>query len=163
MARPGCGPRRQREQRAAQRLILEGLEQRLGVTFAGHVFDLGDGVRADQRLSGPAPTLVEAWAHIGTAKSAQKHKIMMDALKLDWLRRTEVRGAPCILAFADKAAASAFTNRRTWMAKCLRDMAINVVVVPLPRSFEGRILEAQTPAVSIAGRAWHPDPRTPPR
>ncbi len=48
------------EQREAQRLILKGVEQRLGVTLVRHVFDLGDGVRVQiNGYTAQPPTLVE--------------------------------------------------------------------------------------------------------
>lgn len=72
-------------QRQAEFAILDALARELGVALAKRrlVAVAGEWVEIDRIASDP-PILVEAWAHQGKRKPAQKAKVMTDALKLLW-------------------------------------------------------------------------------
>jgi hypothetical protein len=72
-----------REQRHAERVMLDLLGERMGGVLKPRRIPLEEGVRvevdgADDELS----ILIEAWSHQGPPKVAQKHKVLADALKL---------------------------------------------------------------------------------
>lgn len=131
-------------QRAAEGLILERVGKQIRVTLRPRIFGLRGGARITvDGVSADPPTLVEAWAHIGAPKPAQKNKVMTDALKLLWIRNTLLPDARCILALADKASAAPFLSSRTWMGFCLRDLGMEVLIVDLPPDVRVSVMEAQ--------------------
>lgn len=132
------------EQRGAEALILAAVAAQLRVELVRGQLTVHEGIRVDvDGLSHDPPVLVEAWAHQGPPKPAQKAKVMTDALKLLWIeRRLFPGGTRKVLALADASAASHFTGR-TWMAAALRDLGIEVVVVELPADVRAGILAAQ--------------------
>ncbi|MDP3983876.1 MAG: hypothetical protein Q8Q52_02570, partial [Acidimicrobiia bacterium] len=94
-------------------------------------------------FSASPPVLVEVWAHIGVPKSAQKHKVLADALKLVWIdRRYLASRSRKVILFADAAAAAHFQGR-SWMAAALRDLGIELLVEELPQETRQRVLAAQ--------------------
>jgi hypothetical protein len=113
------------EQRGAEALILSAVSAQLGIELVPGRLTVDDSIRVDvDGLSHDPPVLVEAWAHQGPPKPAQKAKVMADAFKLVWIeRRLFPRGARKIVAFADPSAAGHFTGR-TWMAAALRELGI---------------------------------------
>lgn len=118
--------------------------QWLGIKLAPRSFALSDGVRVtvDGGCDDP-PVLVEAWAHQGRPKAAQKAKVVSDALKLLWLDRRRFDGrARKVLAMSDTAAAAHFQGR-TWVASALSDLNIEVHVVDLPAAVRERVRHAQ--------------------
>lgn len=132
------------EQRAAEVLIVERISAELAVRLAPRVFTLADRrrVTVDGASEDPA-ILVEAWAHQGKPKPAQKAKVVSDALKLIWIDQARYRGdARKILALADAAAAAHFTGR-TWIAAALRDLRVEVCVVELPEDVRAALRAAQ--------------------
>jgi hypothetical protein len=87
--------------------------------------------------------LVEAWAHQGPPKSAQRNKILADALKFVHVAAALGRGHRKVLCFSDDEAARPFQSRRSWYAGALRTLDIQVHVVDLSAEWRNRILEAQ--------------------
>lgn len=131
------------EQRVAEGAMLELLVRALGYPLRKERLTAPDGSVADfDGWSADPPTLVEAWAHQGPPKSAQKLKVMTDALKLVWGQRTFVPGARLILLLGDEAAASHFRGG-SWMASALRSFGVEIVVVDLPPIVRERIRAAQ--------------------
>jgi hypothetical protein len=132
------------EQRGAEALILSAVSAQLGIELVPGRLTVDDSIRVDvDGLSHDPPVLVEAWAHQGPPKPAQKAKVMADAFKLVWIeRRLFPRGARKIVAFADPSAAGHFTGR-TWMAAALRELGIEVLVVELPADIRAGIRAAQ--------------------
>ncbi|MFF5205378.1 hypothetical protein [Streptosporangium sp. NPDC000396] len=57
--------------------------------------------------------LVEAWAHQGPPKSAQKHKVPADALKLLYMASTLKVSPRLVLCLSDLVAARHFTVARS--------------------------------------------------
>ena len=86
--------------------------------------------------------ICEAWAHQGPPKSAQKMKIMNDAMKLIAARRVVGEHARAILLFADDEAASRF-GRKTWHASALVESRIEVMVARLTDELRADIRKAQ--------------------
>lgn len=131
------------EQRAAEVAMLAILARELGLILTGHRFQTPSGARAQvDGLSENPRVLVEAWAHQGPPKSAQKAKVLTDALKLVWLERQFLPGARKILLFSDPAAARHFQGR-TWAAAAIADFGIELRVIELPAEQQAAIRAAQ--------------------
>jgi len=86
--------------------------------------------------------LCEAWAHIGRPKSAQKNKVMADALKLLYIKKYQAKEGRYILLFGNEQAASHFLCN-SWNAKCLEHNGIEVKVIKFPKEIENRVYQAQ--------------------
>jgi hypothetical protein len=133
-----------REQRHAEQVMLELLGHRYGVTFTPRRILLDDGIRvevdgADTNLT----ILVEAWAHQGTPKAAQKHKVLADVLKLLHIAATLPVRPRLVLCLSDGEAAHHFITARSWAAHALRGFAIEIAVVELPADVKAAVLAAQ--------------------
>jgi hypothetical protein len=133
-----------REQRHAEQVMLTVLSHRYGVTLTPRRILLDDGIRvevdgADTELT----ILVEAWAHQGPPKAAQKHKVLADVLKLLHIAATLPVAPRLVLCLSDPEAAHHFTSARSWAAHALRGFAIEIVVVELPADVRAAILAAQ--------------------
>lgn len=133
-----------REQRLAERVMLELLGERLGVELKPRRILLDDGIRvevdgADDELS----ILVEAWAHQGPPKAAQKHKVLADVLKLLSIAATRPVSPRLVLCLCDPEAAHHFTSARSWAAHALRNFAIEICLVELPEDVKVAVLAAQ--------------------
>jgi hypothetical protein len=111
--------------------------------LAKRTFPLPDGGRIEvDGVNDDPPILCEAWAHQGPAKSAQKHKVMTDALKLLYAAKLMGGKPRLILLFGDEAAA-AHLRGRSWMGQVLKGNGIEIQVVSLPEPIRARILKAQ--------------------
>jgi hypothetical protein len=134
------------EQRNAEAFLLNGLAAYLSLpegTFCKKEFHLPNGgsLEVDGFCSTPH-ILCEAWAHIGPPKSAQKHKVMTDALKLIYASQHDPKPDRLILVFADERAAAFFTGE-SWMAGVLKSYNIEVIVIPLANDIKQAVLLAQ--------------------
>lgn len=133
------------EQRRAEAVMLGLLGEHLGLTLQPRRIPIGDsGVRveidgADENLT----TLVEAWAHHGPPKAAQRNKVLADAFKLIHVARTLPATPRLILCLCDMEAARPFTTARSWAANALRAFHVDVVVVKLPEDVSTAVLAAQ--------------------
>lgn len=133
------------EQRAAERVVLDLLGRRLGVDLEPGVLAVPSGARVEVDGTDPARSLlVECWAHIGPPKSAQRHKVHSDALKLTWISQTLYPRPRLVLCFADREAAAPFLpGSRSWAAQALRDLGIAVEIVELPDDLREQLKAAQ--------------------
>lgn len=124
--------------------MLTALAKSIGVPLSPARIHLPDGsyVEADGVSSEP-PVLVEAWAHQGPPKSAQRNKVLADALKLVHVSAALGGRHRKILCFSDEAAAKPFLSRKAWYAGALRTLDVQVHLVDLPPEWRQRILEAQ--------------------
>jgi hypothetical protein len=131
------------EQREAEAWLMDALSQKLGVRLVKRRWSLGEGswIELDGFCESPM-ILCEAWAHIGTPKSAQKNKVMTDAFKLLFVKALLKGNGKCILLFADRDAAAHFQGK-SWMAQCLREYDITVEVIELPPEVKDKVLKAQ--------------------
>jgi hypothetical protein len=133
-----------RVQREAEPLMLALLGERLGVELTPRRVDLGDGVRVEvDGVDADRTVLVEAWAHQGKVRSAQRHKVLADVLKLRHVASRLPVEPRLVLCFSDPEAAQPFTAVRSWAAQAIRDSAIEVEVVELPADVRAAIREAQ--------------------
>lgn len=142
-ALPGPPPGDSSEQRDAEAILLAALGERLGVPLAPARVFLPDGSYVDVDGLGADPAvLVEAWAHQGSPKSAQRNKVLADALKLVHVASQLPVPHRKVLCLSDEEAARPFVGR-SWYAGALRSMGVEVLVVPLPGPWRERILAAQ--------------------
>jgi len=132
------------EQRQAESHMLRELARRLDIELQPRRIIIGsarvelDG--ADEKLR----VLVEAWAHQGPVKGAQRLKVLTDAFKLSWVA-SRIGGHPrLILCMSDDEPASYFRSERSWPSQALRDYGITIEVVDLPDSSRAAVAEAQT-------------------
>lgn len=133
------------EQRDAERVMLDLLAAELGHELEPATLSVPSGARVevdgadvDRRI------LVECWAHQGTPKAAQRHKVLSDAFKLTWIATTIYPRPRLILCLSDPVAAAPFLpTSRSWAAQALQDLGIVVTVVDLPADVRQRIEDAQ--------------------
>ncbi|MEV1157473.1 hypothetical protein AB0J27_18960 [Micromonospora chokoriensis] len=131
-------------QRHAESVMLGLLSVRLGCALSPRRFVLEDGSwvevdGADENLT----VLVEAWAHQGPPKSAQKHKVLADAFRLMFVASSLPTPPRLVLCLSDPKAAHHFTTARSWAAAALRGFGLEVEVVELPTEVRSEILAAQ--------------------
>jgi hypothetical protein len=132
------------EQRAAEAVMLDALSRELAIDLAKRrlATKAGAWTEIDGVCESP-PVLVEAWAHQGRPKSAQKAKVMTDAAKLVWAEATFYpAGARKILLLSDPIAAGHFRGS-SWMAAALVNFGIEVRTVELPSDHLAAVLRAQ--------------------
>jgi hypothetical protein len=133
------------EQRDAERVMLDLLGRQLGLTLEPATITVPAGARvevdgADARRS----VLVECWAHQGPPKSAQRHKVLSDALKLTWISTTIHPRPRLVLCMSDPLAAASFQpTARSWAAQALQDLGIIISVVTLPADVRRMVEVAQ--------------------
>jgi len=101
------------EQREAEVVLLAQLSSRLRTELSKKQFRAGSGTRVEVDGYSELPLiLVEVWAHQGIAKSAQKAKVLTDALKLLWIEEVFLTDtARKILLLSDEAAAAHFRGK----------------------------------------------------
>lgn len=92
-------------------------------------------------------TLVEAWAHVGKAKSAQRNKVLSDMLKLAFVSSVLRRSYPALnveshLIFADASAANVVKGNG-WAALAAKEFGIAMQVIALSKEVIEKIKEAQ--------------------
>jgi hypothetical protein len=92
-------------------------------------------------------TLVEAWAHVGKAKSAQRNKVLGDMLKLALVTAALRRSHPSVqveshLIFADVTAANV-VNGKGWASLAAQEFGIATQVIALRAEVIVSIKEAQ--------------------
>lgn len=133
-----------RVQRAAELTMVAWLGTELGCELKPKRIEFSNGSRLELDAYCEEPLVVcEAWAHQGSPKSAQKYKIMNDAIKLLTARRVFGEHARAILLFADDEAANYF-RRKTWQAAALSENRIEIIVAHLPDELKEEIRVAQT-------------------
>jgi hypothetical protein len=134
------------EQRRAEHLMLNLLEQQLNRRLERpwrRSLPGGGRLEVDGGTDGPEPLLVEAWAHQGPPKPAQRAKVLTDAFKLAFAATLLPRRPRLLLLFSDQQAAAPFRSPRSWPAAALREAGIEVLVVELPEEERAKIREAQ--------------------
>lgn len=132
-----------RVQREAELAMVAWLGHELGCVLEPKRIKLRDGSRLELDAFCADPlTICEAWAHQGPPKSAQKFKVMNDAMKLLAARSVVGEHAKAYLLFADEEAASHF-RRNTWHASALTESRIEVMVAKLPIELRAEIRAAQ--------------------
>lgn len=131
-------------QREAESVLLSALSASISVPLAPARLHLPDGTYVDcDGVSKDPSVLAEVWAHIGPPKSAQRNKVLADALKLAHVSSVLGGQHRKILCFSDDEAAKPFQSRRSWYAGALRTLDIQVHVVDLPNEWRQRVVAAQ--------------------
>jgi len=137
-----------REQRQAERLILEGVGRALGATLESQVLGLSGGARIEvDGVAADESVLCEVFSRQGHLKGAQFHKVARDALKLITAARTRP-GARLVLAFGDSEAAACVMGT-SWLAEALRTWGLEVVVVQIEDSVRDGLRAAQARQVMV--------------
>jgi hypothetical protein len=138
-------PGRSPEQRDAERVMLDALGRELALALEPARIAVASGARVEVDGCDTGRTvLVECWAHQGPPKSAQRHKVLADALKLTWIASTIYPRPRLILCMSDPAAAAPFQpTARSWAAQALQDLGIAIHVVDLPEATRQKVRVAQ--------------------
>ena len=137
-------------QQLAKKLMINEFSGQLGRELGKATIPIGRGVkvtvdgfhRDDNRV-----TLVEAWAHVGKAKSAQRNKVLGDMLKLALVTSVIRRSRPDLkiesyLVFADRTAAGVVSGNG-WASHAAKEFGIETRVIPLSSEVINTIKEAQ--------------------
>jgi len=138
-----CQPGDSTEQRDAELELVAAFASQIDQHLAPKCFAITSTVRVEvDAASVDGHIIFEAWAHIGIPKSAQKNKVMTDAMKLQLVEMH--LGQPCrkVLLFADRAAAKRFQGAN-WMAEALRRLEVEVVVVEISDQLRTKVAAAQ--------------------
>lgn len=131
------------EQRDAEAVMVAALAERCGVPLAPRRILLPNGGRVEiDAASEDLSILCEAWAHQGPPKSAQKNKVLTDALKLVFVSRVLGTDPRLILLLSDPLAAAPFRGA-SWSAEALRTFDVTIEIAPLPEDVRLRIVDAQ--------------------
>ncbi len=102
-------PGSSREQRDAERVMLDLLSQQLGHELNPTTLTVPSGERVEvDGANADRSILAECWAHQGPPKSAQRHKVLADAFKLTWISSTLYPKPRLILCLSDPLAAAPF-------------------------------------------------------
>jgi DNA-binding MarR family transcriptional regulator len=131
------------EQQEAEIWLVRRLANKLGLELVKKrvPLDKGGWFEVDGFCESPF-VLCQAWAHIGSPKSAQKDKVMADALRLLFAKERLEQIGKLILLFSDSKAAAHFQGR-SWMAQCLKKNNISIEIIELPPRLKAKVLEAQ--------------------
>ncbi len=137
-------------QTGAEKILIQWLSEQLGVPLCESPFRM-DGCR--MRVDGyycdnDHIIIVEAWAHIGKAKAAQKNKVMTDVLKLAYIsdclaKESNSISVECYYVFADAAAAEVLTNLTSWNARAGQRFEIQARIADISDELRQNILQAQ--------------------
>ena len=138
-------PGSSQEQRDAERVMLDLLVEQLGLALDPMTITIPSGARVEiDGADAQKSVLVECWAHIGPPKAAQRHKVLSDAFKLVWISSTLYPRPRLILCVADEAAAAPFRpSSRSWAGRALKDLNIEVIVVPISDELRETLVKAQ--------------------
>jgi hypothetical protein len=138
----GKSPGESKEQKEAESWLISQLSKNLGIKLEKKRLRLhgGSWLELDGLCESPL-VLCEAWAHVGSPKSAQKNKVMADALRLLFANELFEPVGKRILIFGDSQAASHFQGK-SWMAQCLKKNNISVEIIELPPSLKAKVMEA---------------------
>jgi hypothetical protein len=133
------------EQRDAERVMLDLLGRQLRLTLEPATITIPTGARVEvDGADADRTVLVECWAHQGSPKPAQRHKVLSDAFKLTWISRTMYPHPGLILCLSDERAAAPFVpGAKSWAAHAFQDLGIRVVLVDLPGDVRERVRAAQ--------------------
>lgn len=137
---PDSHPSSSTVQQEVEATVLRSLGEKLGATLSqGHRVEIGGSHMQPDGISEDGSVVVEVFAHIGTLKGGQRHKISTDALKLLAIRELHP-DARLILAFVDEKAAGSVSG---WKAETLKKQGIELMVVDLDEADRALVENAQ--------------------
>ncbi|HAM22273.1 MAG TPA: hypothetical protein DCQ04_08355 [Actinobacteria bacterium] len=123
-------------------LVLAQVARHVGLPLGPMKLPFGDASRVE--VDGGAADFsifVEVFAHQGSLRGGQVHKVARDALKLITLRRFHA-DARLILAFADSGAVTGVLGD-AWLAEALRLWGVEVFVADLDDETRALLVSAQ--------------------
>jgi hypothetical protein len=136
-------------QQIAEQLMIGEFSRQLGIELGQATIPIG---KANVTVDGfhkeaHRVTLVEAWAHVGKAKPAQRHKVLSDMLKLALVTSVLRKSYPSLivesyLVFADFTAAKVLSGRG-WASLAAKEFGIATQVITLSDEVINTIKEAQ--------------------
>ena len=130
------------EQQKAESIMLNILAEKLDLNFDERS-KLPNTVTAQpDAIDLNKKTIIEAYAHIGSLKGAQTHKVKGDILKLILVEKQLGGNWKKILCFADDDTAK-YVRGGSWVAEVVRTFDIEVQVVNLPQEQKEIICAAQ--------------------
>ena len=136
-------------QQLAEQLMVSEFSRQLGKEFGKATIPIGKAkVTVDGfHKSGNGVTLVEAWAHVGKAKAAQRNKVLSDMLKLALVTSVLRRSYPTLnmesyLVFADSTAAKV-VNGKGWASLAAKEFGVATRVIALSNDVIDTIKVAQ--------------------
>jgi hypothetical protein len=133
-----------REQKEAEKWLIEALSKKLGLSLSKKKFCLSEGqtVEVDAFCESPF-TLSEISAHMGKPRPGNVRKIMTDAFKMIFIDSLFHDGkGRKILLFVDQEAAALF-QKKSWEAECLKYHGIEIEIIELPREMKEKVINAQ--------------------
>ncbi len=124
--------------------MLAALGKRLGVALAPRRIFHPSGARVEVDGADDGLTiLVECWAHQGSAKGAQKNKLVVDATKLNWIANSlDPKPERLILCVSDPAAVGHLSGV-AWQAQAIRELGVEIEIVNLDPSIVSALNAAQ--------------------
>ncbi|HEY8718550.1 hypothetical protein [Pengzhenrongella sp.] len=132
-----------KEQRNAERYILDALGERLGVVLEPRSLYHSSGAKVEvDGADADLTVLVECWAHQGAAKGGHKLKLMNEALKLHWIASTLPHRPRVILGVTDEAAVEHLRGN-SWQGQALRDLGVELEVVEVLEGIRAGVVRAQ--------------------
>jgi len=136
-------PGESKEQQEAEKWLVKEFSEKTGVALVKRrvYLDNRNWVEVDGFSASP-PLLCEAWAHIGPPKSAQKNKVMSDALKMLFVDSRLGTKSRRTLLLCDTEAAKPF-QKGGWRGQCLETYTIGVEIVELPSQIKAKVIAAQ--------------------
>ena len=136
-------------QQEAGRAAILALGRRKGVELQPRRLQLGEvAFQLDGYHESTGRTLLaEVYAHFGPVRSAQRHRVMADVLKLALLKRLLGAARPeqeveCVLAFLDEEATSVVSGK-SWAALAAREFGVEVAVVAVEPEWAAKVRAAQ--------------------
>lgn len=132
------------EQRLAEGHMLAALGKRLGLSLAPRRIFHPSGARVEIDGADPELTvLIECWAHQGSAKVAQKNKLVVDATKLNWIAKSlDPTPDRLVLCVSDPAAVGHLSGV-SWQAQAIRELGVEIEIVSLDPSLIAALTDAQ--------------------
>jgi len=94
---------------------------------------------ADEGLT----VLVECWAHQGSAKVAQKSKLVVDATKLSWIAKSLVPAPQRLILCVSDPAAVGHLSGVSWQAQAIRELGVEIEIVSLGPAVVAALNDAQ--------------------
>jgi hypothetical protein len=141
------------EQQLAEAVVLEQISARLGIPLKARRLGLANGAYVDvDGTSADESVLVEVFAHQGTLKGGQRHKIATDVLKLITVAQERNPKPRLILAFADPAILN-WTTGKSWLAAAVHAWGVEVMAADLDEATLAGLRAAQ-----VRQRMVNPEP-----
>ena len=138
------------EQQSAEGIIADIVESRVQCKLDRNVrVDISDGVHIEPDLYSEKDRIIcEIFAHIGSLKVGQQHKISQDLLKMLLLEKSKgVEYRKAIVIVDDSV--EKYLNGKSFIAESIRQFGIEVIRINLPDEISEGIQKAQKRQVMI--------------